>query len=164
MIDPFLVGLDRRMNVVIGEVEQEGFLFVSFLEKSMDSSVKLDQVLAFLFRLQSRVGPRGVVAAGGALVVTSDVEVEPLVGRPVPFIPKVPLPCKRFGSHGSSIPRRWSPPHELGCSGRWDGVACWFSVRLSGYPVGDVHSYRMASRHDAGPGGGADPDRRRIRC
>ena len=94
MIDPFLVGLDGRMDVVIGEVEQEGLVFVSFLKETDGLlSQALGQVLAFLFRLQSRVVPRGVVATGrGAPVVTSDVEVEPLVGRPMPFIAKVPLP------------------------------------------------------------------------
>ena len=31
VINAFLVGLDGRMDIVIGEVEEEGFLFVSFL-------------------------------------------------------------------------------------------------------------------------------------
>ena len=50
MIDAFLVGLDGRMDVVVGKVEQERLLFVSFLEET-DGFLgqALGQVLAFLF-------------------------------------------------------------------------------------------------------------------
>ena len=34
MADAFFVGLDGRVDVVVGEVEQEGLLFIPFLEKA----------------------------------------------------------------------------------------------------------------------------------
>ena len=85
-----------------------------------------------------------------------DVEVEPLVGRPVPFVPKVPL----AGEEGlvAMTLQLLRDGHflvgEVVAVVRVEelvGVA----VGLPGDPVGDVDAHGMPARHDAGPGGGA---------
>ena len=64
MIDAFLVGLDGRVDVVVGEVEQEGFLLVPFLEEAYRLfGQALGQVLVLFLRLEGRVAPWGVVPA-----------------------------------------------------------------------------------------------------
>ena len=159
MIDAFLVGLNGRVDIVVGEVEQEWFLLVPFLKKT-DGFLgqALGQVLAFLFRLESRVAPGRVVASRGrSAVVPADIEVESLVGRPMPFIPKVPLAGKeslvavafQFLGNGHFLMGKVVPVVRM-------DELVGFPVGLAGYPVGDVYPYRVATCHDARPRRGAD--------
>ena len=64
MPDSFLVRLDRRMHVVVGEVKQEWPLLIT-APQELDRLLgqPFGQVLPFRFRRQSRVGPGRVITA-----------------------------------------------------------------------------------------------------
>ena len=64
MVDAFFVRLNGRVDVVVGEVQQEGFVSIAFLQKIYGLlGEAFGQIFAFLFSLERGVGPRRVIPA-----------------------------------------------------------------------------------------------------
>ena len=93
----FLVRRDWRVDVVVGQVKQEGSIGVTLLQKrNRFLRQPLGQVLVIPLGLQCRIRPGCVIATGRrALRIASDVEIESLICGPMSFVAQVPLAGKK---------------------------------------------------------------------
>ena len=87
-INVFSVCLNGRVNVVIGEKEQEGiFLIPIFEEADGFLSQAFSQILSFLFGFKNRVCPWSIVTSRrSSSVMPANIDIEALVSRPMPLI------------------------------------------------------------------------------
>ena len=159
MVDVFFVSLNRCVDVVVGEVEQERLGLVTFFEEfARLLGEALREVFTIAIGLENRIVPRCVVAAGRrASMMPSDVDVEALIGWPLALVSQVPFAgeeclvavfLERLGN-GDLLKRKVAAICRVE-----QGIRR--TVGLAGDPVGDIDPDRMPAGHDAGARRAAD--------
>ena len=159
MCDAFLVRLDGRVDVVIGEVEQVRFVGIAFLKEFYGLlGESLGKVLALFIGFQRGIRPRCVIATRRrAAVVPADVDVKTLILRPMPFTTQMPFAGEE--SLVSMLLQLLGNRHllvrEVVAILRMQQLVGG-AIALPGDPVGDIHPHRVPTGHDARACGAAN--------